>query len=156
MTFEIENLLEIDMVLADENPSSKKKLLQDLSEKAAQKTGIDKRKIFEVLLQRERLGSTGVGDGIAIPHGCLPELDNMFAIFARLRKPVEYESLDNQPVDIVFMLLAPEIDGADHLKALSRVARVLRNEKLVNDIRNLTDPDAIYALLTQLPAQDAA
>ncbi len=156
MAFEIENLLDIEMVLADENPSSKKQLLQDLAEKAAQKTGVDKRKIFDVLLQRERLGSTGVGEGIAIPHGCLSELDDMFAIFTRLRKPVEYEALDNQPVDIIFLLLAPEIDGADHLKALSRVARVLRNEKLVNNIRNLTDPDAIYALLTQVPAQDAA
>ena len=144
------------MVLADENPSSKKQLLQILSEHAAENTGIDKRKIFDILLQRERLGSTGVGDGIAIPHGCLPEIDAMFSIFVRLRHPIEYESLDDRNVDIVFLLLAPEIDGADHLKALSRVARVLRNDELVNNIRNSTDPAAIYALLTQLPAQDAA
>ena len=156
MAFEIENLLEIDMVLADEKPNSKKQLLQILSEQAGEKTGIDKRKIFDVLLQRERLGSTGVGSGIAIPHGCLPELDNIFAIFARLRSPIEYEALDDQKVDIVFLLLAPEIDGADHLKALSRVARVLRDDELVNNIRNSTDPAAIYALLTKVPAQDAA
>ena len=144
------------MVLADEKPNSKKQLLQILSEHAGEKTGIDKRKIFDVLLQRERLGSTGVGNGIAIPHGCLPELDKIFAIFARLRSPIEYEALDDQKVDVVFLLLAPEIDGADHLKALSRVARVLRNNELVNNIRNSTDPAAIFALLTQVPAQDAA
>jgi PTS system nitrogen regulatory IIA component len=131
-------------------------LLQILAEQAAIKTGIDKRKIFDVLLERERLGSTGVGNGIAIPHGKLSELHETFAIFVRLRSPVKYESLDDQPVDIVFLLLAPETDGADHLKALSRVARVLRDTNLVNEIRNSTDPATIFSLLTQIPAQDAA
>lgn len=156
MAFEIENLLGLDMVLADENPSSKKQLLQLLSEQAAEKIGADKRKIFDILLQRERLGSTGVGDGVAIPHGCLPELDEMFAIFTRLRQPIEYEALDDQKVDVIFLLLAPEIDGADHLKALSKVARVLRDDNLVDNIRNSTDPAAIYSMLTRIPAQDAA
>ena len=156
MAYDIENLLDIDMVLADENPGCKKQLLQILAEQAAVKTGIDKRKIFDVLLERERLGSTGVGSGIAIPHGKLPGLHEMFVIFARLRNPVKYESIDDQPIDIVFLLLAPEADGGDHLKALSRVARVLRDNDLVNEIRNSTDPATIFSLLTQIPAQDAA
>ncbi len=156
MAYGIENMLDIDMVLADENPNSKKQLLQILAEQTSTKTGIDKRKIFDVLLERERLGSTGVGNGVAIPHGKLPELNKLFAIFARLRNPIKYESVDNQPIDIVFLLLAPETDGADHLKALSRVARVLRDDDLVNEIRNSADPAAIFSLLTQIPAQDAA
>jgi len=156
LAYDIENMLEIEMVLADENPSSKKELLQVLAEQAATKTGADKRKIFDVLLERERLGSTGVGNGIAIPHGKLPELNKMFAIFARLRNPIKYESVDDQPIDIVFLLLAPETDGADHLKALSRVARVLRDGNLVNEIRNSADPTTIFSLLTRIPAQDAA
>ena len=156
MAFGIEELLSVDWILGNENPSSKKQLLQILAEQAATKTGIDKRKIFDVLLKRERLGSTGVGNGIAIPHGKLSELSEITAVFARLRKPIEFDSVDDQPVDIVFLLLAPENTGADHLKALSRVARVLRNKELVGEIRNITDPTAIYALLTELPTQDAA
>ena len=156
MAYGIENMLDIDMVLADANPSCKKELLQLLAEQASTKIGADKRKIFDVLLERERLGSTGVGNGIAIPHGKLPELNKMFAIFARLRKPVKYESEDDQPIDIVFLLLAPETDGADHLKALSRVARVLRDGDLVNEIRNSADQATMFSLLTRIPAQDAA
>ena len=156
MAYGIENMLEIDMVLTDVDPSSKKELLQVLAEQAAAKTGIDKRKIFDVLLERERLGSTGVGSGIAIPHGKLLELNKMFAIFARLRTPIKYESVDDQAIDIVFLLLAPETDGADHLKALSRIARVLRNNDLVDEIRNTADPAAMFSLLTQIPAQNAA
>lgn len=156
MAYGIENMLDIDMVLADVNPSCKKELLQLLAEHAASKTGADKRKIFDVLLERERLGSTGVGNGIAIPHGKLPDLNKIFAIFARLRNPVKYESVDGDPIDIVFLLLAPETDGADHLKALSRVARVLRDNDRVTEIRNSADPAAMFTLLTQIPTQDAA
>ncbi len=156
MAFGIEELLEVDQVLGNENPSSKKQLLQILADQAAKKTGIDTRKIFDVLLKRERLGSTGIGNGIAIPHGKLSELNQIVAVFARLRKPIEFDAVDDQPVDIVFLLLAPENAGADHLKALSRVARVLRDKKLVGEIRDIADPTAIYALLTELPAQDAA
>jgi PTS system nitrogen regulatory IIA component len=156
LAYGIEKMLAIDMVLDNEYPSCKKQLLQILAERTATKTGIDKRKIFDVLLEREQLGSTGVGNGIAIPHGKLPELQEMFAIFARLRTPVKYDSLDDQPVDIVFLLLAPKTDGAEHLKALSRVARVLRDNNLVDEIRNSADPATIFSLLTQIPAQDAA
>ncbi len=95
--------------------------------------------IFEALLQRERLGSTGIGDGIAIPHGKLPKLDRLFGLVARLERPIDFEALDGQPVDLLFLLLAPEGAGADHLKALARVARVLREPGTVDRLRAARD-----------------
>ncbi|TAJ27471.1 PTS sugar transporter subunit IIA, partial [Bosea sp. (in: a-proteobacteria)] len=105
--------------------------------------------------QRERLGSTGIGDGIAIPHGRMPGIGRLVGLFARLDKPIDFESLDGQPVDIVFVLIAPEGAGADHLKALARVARVLRNQTVLEQIRKIRDPEMIYALLAESAAQAA-
>ncbi len=156
MAFEIGDLLGIDSVLPNEYPNSKKQLFQLLSKKAALTTGLDERQIFTTLLQRERLGSTGVGNGIAIPHGKMPSLERIHGVFARLGQPIDYDSVDEQPVDIVFLLLAPLSAGADHLKALSRVARALRNQKMVEGIRRITDASAIHALLTQENARNAA
>ena len=136
--------------------SSKRQLLQDLADKASLKTGISSRQIFDTLLQRERLGSTGVGNGIAIPHGKLPELRRITGLFARLDRPVDFEALDDQPVDIVFLLLAPEGAGADHLKALARIARVMREPEKVEKLRETPDAAAIYSLLTDNPASNAA
>ena len=107
--------------------NGKKQALQELAARAAELTGQNERAIFEILMQREKLGSTGVGNGIAIPHGKLPKLDKLFGLFARLDRPIDFEALDGQPVDLVFLLLAPEGAGADHLKALARVARLLRD-----------------------------
>ena len=107
--------------------NSKKQALQELAANAAELSGQNERAIFEILLQREKLGSTGVGNGVAIPHGKLAKLDKLFGLFARLARPVDFEALDGQPVDLVFLLLAPEGAGADHLKALARVARLLRD-----------------------------
>src|SRR3954454_12484045 len=107
--------------------NGKKQTLQELAAKAAELSGQNERTIFDILLQREKLGSTGVGNGIAIPHGKMPKLTKLFGLFARLDRPVDFESLDGQPVDLVFLLLAPEGAGADHLKALARVARLLRD-----------------------------
>jgi len=107
--------------------------------------------VFEALLQRERLGSTGIGEGIAIPHGKLPGLSRIFGLMARLDKPVDFEALDDQPVDILFLLLAPEGAGADHLKALARVARVLREPGVIERIRTTRDAAALYAIMTELP-----
>ena len=107
--------------------NGKKQALQELAAKAAELSGQNERTIFEILMQREKLGSTGVGNGIAIPHGKLPKLNKLFGLFARLDRPVDFEALDGQPVDLVFLLLAPEGAGADHLKALARVARLLRD-----------------------------
>ncbi|MBL0371814.1 PTS IIA-like nitrogen regulatory protein PtsN [Rhizobium sp. KVB221] len=135
---------------------SKKQLLMELATCASKITGIPERDIFEVVLQREKLGSTGVGGGIAIPHGKLKTLDRITGVFARLETPVDFEALDDQPVDIVFMLLAPEGAGADHLKALSRIARVLRDQDLVARLRSSESVSAIDACLNQEQASNAA
>ena len=136
--------------------NSKKQVLQELSAQAARLTGLDERTIFEALLQRERLGSTGIGEGLAIPHGKLPHLTRLFGLLARLEKPVDFEALDGQPVDVLFLLLAPEGAGADHLKALARVARQLREPGILDRIRATRDADALYAVMTETPAPRAA
>ncbi len=156
MAFDISDLLADDIILIDEAASSKKQLLQNLAAHAAKSVGLDERLIFDTLLQRERLGSTGIGNGIAIPHGKLAGLNKTTAIFALLRKPIEYEAVDEQPVDIVFLLLVPENAGADHLKAVSRVARKLRYRELVSELRLTADPATVFALLNREPTQDAA
>jgi PTS system nitrogen regulatory IIA component len=127
--------------------NGKKQAIQELAARAAQLTGQNERTIFEILMQREKLGSTGVGNGIAIPHGKLAKLGRLFGLFARLDRPVEFEALDGQPVDLIFLLLAPETAGADHLKALARVARLLRDSEVARKLRESRDSEAIYAVL---------
>lgn len=136
--------------------SSKKQALHDISVQASRLVGREEREIFDTLLQRERLGSTGIGEGIAIPHGKLPKLDRLFGFFARLEKPIDFESLDGEPVDMMFLLLAPEGAGADHLKALARIARMLREPGIHERIRTARDASALYAVLTQEPTPRAA
>ncbi len=135
--------------------NGKKQTLQELAERAATLTGLSERAIFETLLQRERLGSTAVGNGIAIPHGKLPKLTKLFGLFARLDRSVDFESLDGEPVDLVFLLLAPEGAGADHLKALARVAQLLRDTEVAHKLRQSRDAEAIYAVLAMPPASAA-
>jgi PTS system nitrogen regulatory IIA component len=135
--------------------SSKKQALQELATRAAMLTGQSDRLIFEVLLQREKLGTTAVGYGVAIPHGKLPKLTRMFGMFARLDRAIDFEALDGQPVDLVFLLLAPEGAGADHLKALARVARLLRDQDTANKLRAARDAEALYAVLAMPPATAA-
>jgi nitrogen PTS system EIIA component len=135
--------------------SSKKQALQDLAARAAALTGQNERAIFEILLQREKLGTTAVGYGVAIPHGKLPKLTRMFGMFARLDRAIDFEALDGQPVDLVFLLLAPEGAGADHLKALARVARLLRDQDTANKLRAARDAQALYAVLAMPPATAA-
>ena len=110
---------------------------------------------MEILQQREKLGSTGVGNGIAIPHGKLAKLTKLFGVFARLDRAIDFEALDGQPVDLVFLLLAPEGAGADHLKALARVARLLRDSEIARKLRNSRDAEALYAVLA-MPSASAA
>ena len=153
---DINEIIDPDGVIANLKSSSKKQLLQELAEAGSLRTGIESHAIFECLLEREKLGSTGVGNGVAIPHAKLPGMDRMVGVFAHLKKPVAFEAVDDQPVDIVFMLLAPVGSGADHLKALSRVARILRNQSTLSSIRTATDPDAVYSLLTSLENASAA
>src|SRR3954447_6507273 len=136
--------------------SGKKHALHELAIQAARLTGQEERAIYETLLQRERLGSTGIGEGLAIPHGKLPKLGRLFGLLAKLDRPIDFEALDGQPVDIVFLLLAPEDAGADHLKALAKVARVLRDPATTERIRATRDADALYAVMTQTSAPRAA
>lgn len=145
---EIEDILDEACVVTSLKATSKKQALNELARMAAENTGLPEREIFDVLLERERLGTTGVGDGIAIPHGKLPDLDKLFGCFARLENPVEFDAVDNAPVDLVFLLLAPESAGADHLKALARISRVLRNSIHCDKLRTAPTSDKIYALLT--------
>lgn len=145
---ELADILSKDGVLASAKATSKRQLLQLFAEKAAQIGNVDEQKVFETLLAREKLGSTGLGNGVAIPHGKIKGLERVIAIFARMENPLEFESVDDRPVDLAFMLLAPEGSGADHLKALSRVARLLRSEPLVEALRSSRDRDRLYAVLT--------
>jgi PTS system nitrogen regulatory IIA component len=146
---EIADLLSPDAVIARLKASGKKQVLQEMAQKAAMLTKIPERRIFETLSEREKLGSTGMGQGIAIPHGKLASLDRIFGLFARIPKPIDFEALDDQPVDLLFLLLAPEGAGADHLKALARVSRLLRNQSICEKLRAASQPAALYALLTE-------
>lgn len=153
---EVADLVQTESVIAKLPATSKKQALQELAKRAAQITGLQERVIFDVLLERERLGTTGVGNGIAIPHGKLPDLTRLYGLFARLEKPVDFEAVDDQPVDLIFLLLAPEGAGADHLKALARVSRLLRDRTICEKLRGSDDPDALYSLLTESAASHAA
>ena len=146
-----------EAVLASLKASGKKALLAELASRAAAVFALDERRLFDRLLERERLGSTGIGGGIAIPHGRLSTLDKPRGLFARLVHPVDFDSIDERPVDIVFLLVAPEGAGADHLKALARVSRLLRDRSLVEKLRATESADALYALLVDsVQAQSAA
>jgi len=144
----ITDLVAPEAILPALKVNSKKQALQELAARAAVLTGQNERSIFEVLLQREKLGTTAVGYGVAIPHGKLPKLDKLVGLFARLDRPIDFEAMDGQPVDLVFLLLAPEGAGADHLKALARVSRLLRDRAICEKLRGTDQADAIYALLT--------
>lgn len=136
--------------------TSKKHAIEQISRVAAKVAGLDQRLVFEVLLERERLGSTGVGHGIAIPHGKFPGLTRIHGAFARLETPVEFDATDGAPVDLMFVLLAPEAAGADHLKALGRVSRLLRDAQVVEKLRAAPSRQALYDLLTRDHASQAA
>ncbi len=153
---EINELLSADGVVANLKANSKKQALQELAARAARITGLHERQIFDTLLERERLGTTGVGNGIAIPHGRLGGLNKLHGLFARVERPIDFDSIDEMPVDLVFLLLAPESAGADHLKALARVSRLLRDKAMCEKLRGADSADAMYALLTDTPASHAA
>ena len=146
---EIADILTLDAVIPALHVTSKKQALQNLSRRAAGLTGVDERTIFDVLMERERLGTTGVGNGIAIPHGKLSSLKRLYGLFARLDRPIDFQAIDDQPVDLIFLLLAPESAGADHLKALARVSRLLRDKSICEKLRGTEAGEAIYALLTE-------
>lgn len=153
---DLSDLIRPEAILPSLKANSKKQAIQALAEKAATLTGLTEREIFDTLLQRERLGSTGVGGGIAIPHGKLAKLDRIVGMFARLARPIDFEALDDQPVDLVFLLLAPEGAGADHLKALARIARLLREPGIAGKLRASADKSALYVVLTTGATPNAA
>jgi PTS system nitrogen regulatory IIA component len=153
---ELTDLLKPESVIANLKATSKKQALQELSKRIAEIIDQDERDIFEILLKREKLGTTGVGDGIAIPHGKLKSLEKLHGFFARLERPVDFDSIDERPVDLIFLLLAPESAGADHLKALARVSRLLRDKDNCEKLRGSDNPEAIYALLIEQEANRAA
>lgn len=153
---QIADLITPESVVPKLKATSKKQALQELAKRVAETYPLDERAVFEVLLERERLGTTGVGNGIAIPHGKLPGLDRLYGLFARLETPVDFDAVDDQPVDLMFLLLAPEDAGADHLKALARVSRLLREQSICEKLRGSDSAEAIYALLTDSMASRAA
>ena len=152
---EILDLLVPEAVLPSLKAQSKKQLLQELAQRAAELTGQTERRIFETLIERERLGSTGMGQGIAIPHGRVADLNTIVGVFTRLETSIDYDAVDKQPVDLVFMLLAPADAGADHLKALARIARLLRDQDVAKKLRASRDAQAIYSVLALPPASAA-
>jgi PTS system nitrogen regulatory IIA component len=153
---EIGDLLAPRSVIAKLRVGNKKPALLVLAKRAAAATGDAERRIFEVLSERERLGTTGIGMGIAIPHGKMPEIGHVFGMFARLERPIPFEAIDDQPVDLVFVLLAPEVSGAEHLRALARVSRLLRDTAICQKLRGSDNADALYALLTDRTESHAA
>jgi PTS system nitrogen regulatory IIA component len=153
---DLRDLLEEASVVATLRAGSKKQALQMLSERASAAIGVEDRTIFDALQAREKLGTTGVGHGIAIPHAKVPGLKRIVGIFARMEKPVDFEALDDEPVDLVFVLIAPEGAGADHLKALARVARVLRDPSIAARLRGATDATALHTILTSSSQSNAA
>ena len=152
----LSDVMAADAVIPALKAQSKKQALQELSEYASKISGLSSHEIFESLMQRERLGSTGIGNGIAVPHGKLAKSKHLFGIFARLDKAIDFESLDGEPVDLIFLLIAPENAGADHLKALSRVARILRDPAIAQKLRSTPEQAALFSLLTQVPTPYAA
>lgn len=153
---EIVDLITPRSVIAQLRVANKKQALQELSRRAAATAGLYERMIYEVLNERERLGSTGIGTGVAVPHGKLPGLANLCGFFARLERPIPFEAIDDQPVDLIFLLLAPEGAGADHLKALALVTRLLRDRTVCEKLRGTENPDALYALLTDRTSTEVA
>ncbi len=146
-----------DAVLASAKAPGKKALLAELAGRAAHLYSLDERRLFDRLLERERLGSTGIGGGIAIPHGRMSTLVQPRGLFVRLAQPIDFDSIDERPVDLVFLLMAPEGAGADHLKALARVSRLLRDRSLLEKLRATESAEALYALLVEpVQAQSAA
>ncbi len=154
---ELADILSEESVLICTDIKTKRDVLKTLAGKVSALTGHPADEIFEALDDRESLGSTGLGNGIAVPHGKFAGLKGVIAVFMKLTPPVDFEAVDDQPVDLVMMLLAPMGAGADHLKALARVARVLRTDAIAESLRHAADPARLYAILTQpLEATKAA
>lgn len=144
---DLSDILAPDCIDASMTAGNKKMLFQQLASAAARKTGLTSRSILASLNEREKIGSTGFGGGTAIPHGKHEGVDRIFGYFARLATPIDFQAVDNLPVDLIFLILSPPDAGADHLKALARVSRALRDRAIVAKLRGARSRDAIFALL---------
>ncbi len=138
------------------NVTSKKRLFQDLGEVFSATYDLDSTRVFNALQERENLGPTGVGHGVALPHARLPDLDQVIGAFVRVERPFDFDAVDRQPVDLVFALFAPEGKGVDHLKALALVSRTMRDAATCAKLRANTDPATLHAVLTEGPSTKAA
>lgn len=150
---QISEFLSPDDVICDRQSSSKRQLLQDLSTRAARLSGLPGRRVFDVLTEREKLGSTGIGHGTAVPHGRFEDIEKILGLFAQLAAPVDWESDDGQPVDLVFLLMVPSEVNSDHLQALARISGRFRLQQVRNNLRAAKSAEEIYQLLT---AEEAA
>lgn len=153
---ELAEILAERAVLCCTDVKTKRQLFEELAERASELTGHNSAEILDAIVSREELGSTGLGNGIAIPHGKIAGLSRVTALVARLDEPIDFDSVDDQPVDIVVMLLAPAGAGAEHLKALSRVARLLRTEAVVDALRQAETPEQLRAIFTSQAATEHA
>ena len=149
----ISQILGADAVLANVKAKNKKQLLTELANLAAKQTGMDKNVIIDALIERERLGTTGIGYGVALPHTRLAKLKKIFCAFARTEL-VDFESVDAKPVDLIFLLLVPEDAGADHLKALAKLSRWLRNEPAVLALRQGKTAKELYNTIVKYDTED--
>jgi nitrogen PTS system EIIA component len=152
----LSDILLRDAIIPILNPVSKKQVFSELAKHIADLTDLSENQIFESLLHREKLGSTGIGNGIAIPHTKFKSLKRLVGLFARLDKPIEFDALDGTPVDLIFVLLAPEGAGADHLKGLAQIARVLRDPNRLAKLRSTMDADMLFVILCDSNISKAA
>ena len=153
---ELSTILNPEAVRVFATVSSKKRLFQDLGEIAAAIYGVEAARAVEALQDRESLGPTGVGHGVALPHARLLGLDAVRGVFVRLERAIDFDAVDRKPVDLVFALFAPEDSGVDHLKALALVSRRMRDAALCAKLRANADPGTLHAVLTEIPAHQAA
>ena len=153
---ELSNILNSNAVRVISNVTSKKRLFQDLADIAEDAHGLNAGDTVEALLDRESLGPTGVGQGVALPHARLPGLTKVVGCFIRLEKPIDFSSVDRRPVDLVFSLLAPAESGVDHLKALAAVSRTMRDPGVCQKLRINSEASTLHAVLTEVQTSQAA
>lgn len=136
-------------IFFDLDVPTKKQALQEVARLAAPMAGVSEHVIFDALFSREKLGTTGVGHGIAIPHGKIEQVEKVFGFFAKLKTPVDFEAIDEKPVDLIFMLVAPQEAGADHLKALAKISRMSRDPAFCQKLRKAPDVKSLQALIAE-------
>jgi PTS system nitrogen regulatory IIA component len=153
---QLTDFLDFDAIKPAMSAGNKRSLLQQLANAAAQRLELDAATILDSLSEREKLGSTGFGQGVAIPHGKIEGLARIYCLFARLAEPVRYNAIDGAPVDLVFLLLSPPDAGAEHLKALAAVSRVIRHNPALEQMRGARTRDALAAVLMGADERDAA